>query len=94
MKVVWKYELGLYDGVQVLELPVGSEPIHAGMQGMALCVWCLCDVAASVSSIKESHGFSVHGTGHTNVRDDARHIGSVFNHQFVWHVFHLADPNA
>jgi hypothetical protein len=87
MQTVWKYYLRLEDDSQII-MPYGAEPLFVGMQDGGLCVWMKVDTQAK----KIAHMFHVRGTGHPmGDAAGAKHIGSVFDRQFVWHVFHSGE---
>ncbi len=86
MKSVYKYSL-TYNGIDTIEMPVGSKIIHVDVQHGAVRLWVLIN--------KEEKGvekriFRIYGTGH-DIDDNLKllHIGSCLTNEgtLVWHVF-------
>lgn len=90
MKTIHKYPLAVAE-TQTLELPVGAQIIHLGVQGgritlPELMLWVLVDTEAVGYDL---HTFRIVGTGREVGADcgPANHIGTVQMGEFVWHVF-------
>ena len=79
---VYKYRLERCGGPQNPELPNGAEIVHIAMQGDSICIWALVDVREDVGNRK----FIIYGTGHP-ITTAGKHIGTVLDGRFVWHVF-------
>jgi hypothetical protein len=84
---IYKYPLTLADE-QIVELPLASRILSVGMQDGGIFVWALVDEAARATV---SVRFWIRGTGHpADSLSFATFLGTVFDRQFVWHVFHGA----
>ena len=85
MKTIYKYTLtGRY--TTEIEMPVGAEIIHFAEQQGQYCIWAMVNPDAD----KEKRTFTVVGTGWELDDDvDHRHIGSVFDGPFVWHILEI-----
>ncbi len=85
MKAIWRFECRVDDEITI-PMPEGAEVLSVGIQQAgAICIWALCNQKVSM----EPRRFVVKGTGHP--ADDVHKgdfIGTVFDRQFVWHVFH------
>ena len=86
MKVIYKYKLDVTDR-QSLQLPKSYQILKVDMQNGVLCLWALVDpdndsVCCTIDII---------GTGHAGIDDNTprRHLNSVFDGPFVWHVFEV-----
>lgn len=80
MVSVLKYDLG--DG-KVL-LPIGAKILKVASQGGRIKLWAQVD--REVKHVFRH--FVVVGTGHTiNNSESLRHVGTVFQDPFVWHVY-------
>jgi len=85
MITVWKYNLKLTD-YQVIELPVGSKPLSAGIDAKGdLVVWVLVDTEAKLVG----HGFRVAGTGHQIGLPIPVYLDTVITRggALIWHIF-------
>jgi|21_taG_2_1085346.scaffolds.fasta_scaffold22647_3 hypothetical protein len=85
-QAVWKYPLQVTDE-QIIEVPVGAEPLKAEMQNDELCLWML--VNPEVSTVKKK--VHVHGTGHpvSDFVTRSDYVDSFMLHDgaLVFHVF-------
>lgn len=90
MKKVFKYTLEFSDHI-VLELPVGAEILHFGIQDDVLRIWALVDPTVE----KEIRKFRLAGTGHPITEPDSElnFIGTVImrNGLLVWHLFEIKE---
>jgi hypothetical protein len=84
MQAVWKETLSLTVS-QGIEVPEGAKMLHAGLQGGLVCVWFQCDPEAP----KTVRTILMVGTGHKEVSDNARYLGTVLLHggSLVLHIF-------
>lgn len=86
MRTIYKYPIEITDS-QKIEMPVGSELIHAGFDPTGTpCVWALVDTATD----KCLQEILIFGTGNPISEGhylSSEHIGSFVQGQFVWHVF-------
>lgn len=84
MKTIWKYQLALTDGQQVLAMPKGARILHLGYQNQVPTLWAEVDSEAD----KEPRYFQIHGTGHP-VANGGTYLGTVqaSSSIFVWHVY-------
>lgn len=57
---------------------------HVGMQNGVVTLWCLADVNAQ----RVTRHFHLAGTGQITPPEPC-YLGTVFDRQFVWHVFEL-----
>lgn len=81
-KTIWKYTLDLA-GSQTIRMPRGAEILSVAVQANEFRLWALCDPEAPI----EPRVILVHGTGHPITDSLGRHIGTVIDGSFVWHVF-------
>lgn len=83
MKTIYKYPIQLVD-MQFVEMPANAEIISTAMQGGVLCLWAMVD---SSHNVNDSKAIAVVGTGNPFPDDVKKFIGTVFDRNFVWHVF-------
>jgi hypothetical protein len=76
-----KWPLMVADGLQVLQMPRGSEIKFVGEQGERICLW----TASAVDARVERREFVVVGTGHI-WPPGFGYVGTVKIAPFVWHV--------
>lgn len=81
MKRVYKYPLQI--GETTLPLPSGAKVLSVAMQAGVLMLWA----EVWPDNEAEQRTFTVHGTGHPIPADGRRHIASVIDREFVWHVY-------
>lgn len=81
-RVIWKYELTITDA-QFIDMPADAEILSVQMQGDTLCLWAL------VQPIAELRGRVIYvvGTGNPFPIGRVKHLGTVQQGMFVWHVF-------
>ncbi len=88
MNKIWKWELPVMD-VQTLRLPAGAQILSVQYQpgSPGLSLWASADPAAPLMPRQ----FAIAGTGHNLPAgaSKARHIATVQQEQWVWHVFDL-----
>jgi len=85
-KQVWKYNLGLLDVAQEINMPIDSKIVHVGVQGDNICLWvevCPSEDTASKRS------FKVFGTEHPI--SEGIHVGTAIMPPFVWHVYEITE---
>lgn len=82
--MIKKYDIS---SVNVLELPIGSKILKAGVQNSKVMVWVL-----ETDKVKVKYYFSIVGTGwetdDTWKRNYPNYLDTVFINRFVWHVFY------
>lgn len=86
MRTIHKYKLEVREEPQIIEAQLAQGGIlHAGLAPAGvLCVWL--EIRDDVASVPIS--FRVVGTGWQMVEMDGfRHVGSVTQGAFVWHVY-------
>ncbi len=83
MNAVWKYAIS--SGVTRLEVPIGATFLHADVQGGQACVWAIVDPASGT----ETRHILFRGTGYYIEHQIVRHIGTMLDGPFVWHVFEV-----
>ena len=85
--VIWKYDLDIIGGLQVVEMPQGAELLAVQEQGGYPCMW------VSVDPVKpaEQRMFRVYGTGHPFVPDEVSVYRGTVQAQgvYVWHVYEV-----
>lgn len=84
MRVVHKYTIRNSLEPQLVTVPSRAALLTAAMQGDQICVW----FQVEPESPPITHTWLVVGTGHPIV-DEARHVGTVFDGAFVWHIFDI-----
>lgn len=88
-KQVWKYELpDLFHEDAVIYPPAGAEVVKVRYEGLRLTVWMLVDPAQP----QEWRAFQMFGTGWPVPRGYA-HVDTVFEGEFVWHLFENTQHN-
>ncbi len=75
---IFKYSLT--DGV--VYMPKDAEILKVGMQDGIPCLWAMVDPHGE----REMRYFTALGTGML-IPDDWRYVGTLFDRQYVWHVF-------
>ena len=81
MRTIWKFPL--QHEADTYLVPKGATPIHVAMQNDLICVWMTVDSKAN----RVERRISIHGTGNSLDHVGGRHIGSVLDGVYVWHVF-------
>jgi hypothetical protein len=82
MKAIYKYPMSLKD--QWVSLPIGAKMLTVEIQNGVLCLWALVDPSEKIAA----RFFKVLGTGwNSNEIDDFDYVGTVFQDEFVWHIF-------
>ena len=82
MKSVWKYSLELTDE-QTLLVPSDFQILKVGVQDNVIQAWALVTPGDPSHMIK----IRISGTGHPIDTLGFRYIDSVFQAQFVWHIW-------
>ena len=88
-KRIYKYPL-IFGDEAVVQMPEGAVPIAADIQSGAICVWAAVDPEAKVVP----RHFFIRGTGHEMPPAPYRHLATIMDGQFVWHVFDGLDESA
>lgn len=79
---IHKYHLSSQD-VEI-ELPLGAEVLKVDMQRGELMLWALVE---DWEDRRARRRFVTYPTGMSGIRIDDQHIDTVFDGDFVWHVF-------
>lgn len=84
MQTIWKYPLDVADE-QKIQLPLGADILHVGVQGEAVCLWA----QVSPGRVKQVRTIHIFGTGHDLPDNPGRHIGSFMLHggALVFHAY-------
>lgn len=88
-KQVWKFELEVKDGVQLINMPEEAQILRVESQIGIPCIWAL----VNPKNKTEDRCFEVFGTGHDIYHDmgiERNHIGTVgipLSWEYVFHVF-------
>jgi len=86
MKTIWKFPLEIVDA-QYVKAPMGARFFKAEIQNDRLCLWGFVDPDQTTFD----HAIYIFGTGRPIPDrmgiETLRHIGTVFDGPFVWHVF-------
>lgn len=82
MKTVYKYHI-THDGVH--QLPIGAEILTVGMQDDRITMWALIDSDAEL----ETRVFAAHGTGWQIEDSNIKFISTIFDGDYVWHLFEV-----
>ena len=84
MITIHKYEINIADELSVT-LPKDAEILHLGLDPNGdVCIWAKVNTDNPMVELP----LLVFGTGH-NIPDNAkRHLGSVLQRFFVWHIFY------
>ena len=84
---IWKFQLEMAD-LQRIQMPEQSKILKAGYQGGNLFLW---SVVRPSNKIVDRE-IRILGTGHSMMFEWYRgHIDTVFQGQFVWHVFDMGE---
>ncbi len=83
MKVIYKYCIAILDSSYVA-MPKDAEILSVGVQeSRKIVIWAIVDSEALIVQRR----IHLRGTGHEAPPDSARHLGTVMDDPFVWHVF-------
>lgn len=101
MKTIHKYFLADTGGMnvfgaQALNLPVGSKPIHGGIQDGKRVVWVEVEVDSVGGNYVHRtvrHNFYVVGTGR-KIPDSTQYLSTFFEGSFVWHLYWMVGDTA
>jgi len=88
MKTIYKYPLLLESSIHEVELPMGAEIVHVGVQAPGvLTFWAI----VNTDNDNELRRFDIRGTGHQlpDYASKDAHIGTAFDGEFVWHLFEV-----
>lgn len=83
MKTIYKYPIQLAN-FQRVAMPAGADILSCAMQNGVLCLWAVVDPTLNV---KDDKFICINGTGNEITEDVKKFIGTVFDRNFVWHVF-------
>ena len=83
-KCIWKYQIGIADGVVGFDMPEDTRivEVHSQDEVDVLTFWAEVDPTRT----KTRRYFGVVGTGH-EVQDRTTYIGSMHVPPFVWHLY-------
>lgn len=81
MKRIYKYTIDMLNAT--IKIPEGFKILKVGMQNDDMCIWCYVET----DNTEVIQKFSVHGTGHEILEPVENYIGTVFDRQYVWHLF-------
>lgn len=83
---IYKYPMvGSVGDTVLIEMPVGAEIVHADLQDHVPTMWAIVDREAAT----ERRLFTVIGTGFDIDGDVVRHLGTMYEGPFVWHLLEL-----
>lgn len=82
MKTIYKYEIGLNDGVNICT-HTGIKPLSVNIQNGKACMWAMIDTNAHPTIIK----IHIIGTGQPIPLNSA-YIDTIMDGSFVWHFFY------
>jgi hypothetical protein len=85
MKTIWKYPLELIDENRIL-VPFPSRLLTVAKQGDGLVAWYELDPNGSPSPRR----IFIRGTGHPFTGEEGRYITTVFDREFVWHIYDVS----
>lgn len=85
--VIHKQSLELKDDDQTLQLPNTAEILSIQMQGGKICVWYQWYQHPANFTKTYDWIFRVIGTGHPFIDPGLKHLATVQDRQFVWHIF-------
>lgn len=85
MRTIYKYPIGVSDGITPVRGSVHDKVILVDQQNGQLTVWMEVETEVSPMDIRR-FDFFIRGTGHP-IPDGAEHVGSVVMVPFVWHVY-------
>jgi hypothetical protein len=86
---IYKYQLSIQPGYQVLDLPASAKILKVDIQpsGKAIAFWAMVDVK---NYLQLPRKFIVCATGYSEVDPDWIYLDTVFDTQYVWHVFEIS----
>lgn len=79
---IWKFPIPFGDDVKI-DMPKGARIIAVQDQECDIMIWAICDELAEREPVR----FVIVGTGHPMPAFQVRHVGTVQQGRFVWHVF-------
>lgn len=79
-RVIFKYQMSEKD---ILSIPREHQFLKVDMQGGRITFWCSVKLDSETIDVP----ISVIGTGREFEGDLPRHLGTVFEGPFVWHIF-------
>jgi hypothetical protein len=82
MNTIYKYPLTLQYS-QVVSMPKGAKILSCQMQGDVICLWATVDP----SQPNFPRYITIYETGQKVHSTESTYLGTVLEHQFVWHVF-------
>ena len=89
MKTIYKYELGLTQEQEGIDMPVGAKIIKISNQHYGVCIWAIVDTEMKM----EKRTFAVYGTGHEikMALSKLNHLGTINwnDGNYIWHIFEI-----
>lgn len=83
MHKIYKYPIKLQSENHI-ELPVGAEILHIGVQDGTIYIWTLFNTEIQETEIRKIHAI---GTGFPFNKGNKKHLTTVLMSRFVWHIF-------
>lgn len=82
-RVIYKYSIKPLASLVDVQMPFGAHILTAQMQGDVLCLWAMVNPEA----VTVSRHIEIIGTGNPFTESHRRHIATVQDGPWVWHVF-------
>lgn len=86
---VYKYQIPVADGPTALVMPAGATIVTVGLQHDKVCLWAESEEMHKPSGLMEDRRFITYDTGHDIPDPSATYVGTVFDHEFVWHIYEI-----
>lgn len=83
MYSIVKFTIGSAAGLDAIKLPKDAKILSAQMRCGELCLWALVEPLAVI----ELRRFKIYGTGAVIATDPGKHVATVQDGDFVWHIF-------
>jgi hypothetical protein len=84
-RVIWKYEIDLYNPAQTFRMPPFSKIVHVDSQKPnTLQFWA--EIPMPQDELVERE-FVVVGTGHAIENPDLQYAGTAKDGEFIWHLY-------
>ena len=88
MKVIYKYPVEITSNPIKIGLPIGSQVLTLQMQGDIPCIW-ISHTKPKHGQCQELHTYQWFGTGHEEIPDTAKYIGTIQIREYVFHLFRI-----
>jgi len=89
MRTIYKYTLQhIPNERQTKKLPKDTKIVHCAMQHGVPTLWAEVD-EENAALMPEQRHFEIYGTGYSIMADRSRHVGTIFDGPYVWHIYEV-----